>query len=61
MRLLLDFIKDERGAETVEVGVTLSVMAITSIASYSMVSSKVTEGLAGIADGIQGATDTPGG
>ena len=59
MRLLLDFLKDERGGEALEHGTITVLVAVTSIAGYSAMSDSIAEGLVVASDRIGDATQNP--
>ena len=53
---LMRLIKEEDGAERVELGVSLSIVAVGSVTSFRGLQDKMGEGLATITDAIEGAT-----
>lgn len=59
MRLLLDFLKDERGGEALEHGTITVIVAVTSIAGYSALSGSIADGLVVASDQIGDATQNP--
>ncbi|MCH2161927.1 MAG: hypothetical protein MK085_08655 [Phycisphaerales bacterium] len=52
MRLL----KEEDGAESVELGVALSIVAVGTVTSFRSLQDKMGDGLSTITDAIEGAT-----
>ena len=59
MNLLKRLLKDEYGGESVELALVVSTVAIGSIGSYKSVTTNLTTGLGGIADGITEGTNNP--
>ena len=59
MRFILDFLKDERGGEALEHGTITVLVAVTSIAGYSMISESISDGLVVASDQISDATQNP--
>ena len=58
---ILKLVKEETGAETVEVGVTMSVVAVGSVTAYRGIQEKMNTGLSGIGDTIAGSQIPEGG
>tara|TARA_Y100001938_G_C8084190_1_gene430943 strand:+ start:1983 stop:2177 length:195 start_codon:yes stop_codon:yes gene_type:complete len=59
MNFLKRLFKDEYGGESVELALVVSTVAIGSIAGYKSVSTNLTTGLSGVAEGITEGTDNP--
>lgn len=53
---LMRLIKEEDGAESVELGVTLSIISVGSVTSFRGLQDKMGEGLATITTAVEGAT-----
>jgi Flp pilus assembly pilin Flp len=57
---LMRLIRDETGAESVELGVSLSIVAVGTVTSFRGLQDKMGEGLSTITDAIEGATAPEG-